>query len=171
MLHPYLVVLILAAAALVSSGCGSSAKTQAGNSQSATTQTSAVASLKPESRAEFISEANAICTRLASRRASNRGETNHEIALVAADLASFEKVVRAELERHVPPATLTGDWRRLLAYAQALAEDTAKIAGYAENNELSTATASAVVKDRRATEMAALAIARRDGIEACAKTI
>jgi hypothetical protein len=170
-----LVAFAVVAAVVALSGCGKSATTATTHTQAAAaqagTETSKPASSTPTSSGELISEANAICRRVAARRASNRAETNEQFARVVSELASFEQGISAELAKLAPPASLASDWRQILTGVQMLAADTAKVGEYARTNQLHTAIGARVVSAREKLENQLLSIARRDGFTDCARTI
>lgn len=136
-------------ALLLCSGCGSSPK--------------------PLSRAQLVEKANSICRRVTAKiEATSKGEsanTLQQLAHLASKLAGFEQSALGELGKLVPPAALESDWKRFLAGAQSLAEDTVTLSDAASTNnkaETQRAVASAEV-----TQKQMAAIAKRNSIKEC----
>jgi hypothetical protein len=135
----------LTATVLAASGCGSSSK--------------------PLTRAELTAKANAICKTVTAKISSKSIKTQQEIARVAGELASFEQTALTSLSKLVPPTELEDDWKRFVAGAQTLAENTAKLGEYAKANNLKGA--KGLIVSSEATQKQMVAIAKRDGLTAC----
>ncbi len=141
----HLAALALAATTLAVSGCGSSAK--------------------PLTRAELTAKANAICKTVTAKLAKHTIKTQQDIARVATELASFEQSALTNLSKLVPPAVLADDWKKFVAGAQTLAENTSKIGEYAKANNLNAS--KSLITSSVATQRQMTAIARRDGLKGC----
>jgi hypothetical protein len=135
----------LTATVLAASGCGSSSK--------------------PLTRAELTAKANAICKTVTAKISSKSIKTQQEIARVAGELASFEQTALTSLSKLVPPTELEDDWKRFVAGAQTLAENTAKLGEYAKANNLKGA--KGLIVSSEATQKQMVTIAKRDGLTAC----
>ncbi len=142
-----LAVLMLASAALVTSGCGSSEK--------------------PLTRAELTAKANAICKTVTAKISSKSISTEQQISQVAGELAGFEQTALANLSKLVPPAELEADWKKFVSGAQTLAENTAKLGEYARAKNLKAA--KALILSSENTQKQMTEIAKRDGLSACEK--
>jgi hypothetical protein len=135
----------LAAIALATSGCGSSAK--------------------PLTRAELTAKANAICKTVTAKIASKSAKNEQQISRVASELSSFEQTALAELSKLVPPADLETDWKKFVSGAQTLAENTAKLGEYAKAKNLKAG--KALILSSENTQKQMVVIAKRDGLTAC----
>jgi hypothetical protein len=147
MSHARLAVFAFAAGALAAPGCGASSK---------------AASLM---RGELIAKADAICSRVHAEYHANGYRSIQDMARLAPRLASYEQTAVAELRKLTPPASMANDWRQIVAGAQTVASDTAKLGRYAKENNLKAATALYTASGQ--VERQALATARRDGFKAC----
>jgi hypothetical protein len=145
---PALAVTVLATMALCS-GCGSSPE--------------------PLTSAQLVAKANSICRRVATRLAAvKEGEkisNLQQIAHVTRKLAGFEQSALGELGKLVPPAALETDWKRFIAGAQLLAEDTGTLSEAASTKD--TATADRVIASAETTQKQMATIAKRNGIDEC----
>lgn len=139
------VAVALATTALMLSSCGSSAK--------------------PLTRAELTAKANAICKTVTAKLAGHTVKTQQDIARVATELASFEESALADLSKLVPPAELEDDWKKFVAGAQTLAENTSKLGEYAKANRLKQA--HALITSSQAVQQQMVTIAKRDGLKSC----
>lgn len=135
----------LMAIALAASGCGSSSK--------------------PLTRAELTAKANAICKTVTAKMSSKSANTEQQISRVASELASFEQTELADLSKLVPPAELETDWKKFVAGAQTLAENTAKLGEYAKAKNLKAG--KALILSSENTQKQMVVIAKRDGLTAC----
>lgn len=131
--------------ALAASGCGSSSK--------------------PLTRAELTAKANAICKTVTAKISSKSANNEQQISLVASELASFEQTALADLSKLVPPAELETDWKKFVAGAQTLAENTAKLGEYAKAKNLKAG--KALILSSENTQKQMVVIAKRDGLIAC----
>jgi hypothetical protein len=135
----------LMAIALAASGCGSSSK--------------------PLTRAELTAKANAICKTVTAKVSSKSVNTEQQISRVASELASFEQTELADLSKLVPPAELETDWKKFVAGAQTLAENTAKLGEYAKAKNLKAG--KTLILSSENTQKQMVVIAKRDGLTAC----
>ncbi|MFZ1154943.1 MAG: hypothetical protein WAN93_08575 [Solirubrobacteraceae bacterium] len=138
----------LVATTLAASGCGSSSK--------------------PLTRAELTAKADAICKTVSAKLASRtkRGvNSQHALALLAPELASFEQSALAALGKLVPPTELEGDWKQFVTGAQTLAENTVKLGEYAKANNLKGA--KSLITSSETVQQQMTATAKRDGFIAC----
>lgn len=113
------IVALSTATLLATAGCGSSAK--------------------PLTRAELTVKANAICKTVNTKLlvSTKRGGNNRQaLARITSELASFEQSALAELSKLVPPTALEVEWKQLIAGAETLAENTARLGEYAKQNNL-----------------------------------
>ncbi len=131
--------------ALAASGCGSSSK--------------------PLTRAELTAKANAICKKVTAKMSSKSASSEQQISRVASELSSFEQTALADLSKLVPPAELETDWKRFVAGAQTLAENTAKLGEYAKAKNLKAG--KALILSSENTQKQMVVIAKRDGLTAC----
>ncbi|MFZ1155227.1 MAG: hypothetical protein WAN93_10015 [Solirubrobacteraceae bacterium] len=162
------------ATALVVTGCGKSSKSEATTTSAGTTSSATQTTTAPTTSnvtTDLVSEANEICKRLAARRASTRAQTQLQAVKVATELAAFEQGIVVEMRKFVPPAAMASDWKQLLAHAQTLATDTAKISELAQSTGLETPAFAALVAKRRVVESEAAAIAKHAGLQECTRAI
>jgi uridine phosphorylase len=120
---------------------------------------------KPLTRAELTAKANAICKTVSAKLASRTINAQSNIGRVASELASFEQSELTKLSKLVPPAELESDWKRFIAGAQTLAENTSKLGELAKAHNLSATHGLVVSSERVQRQM--MAIAKRDGLTAC----
>jgi hypothetical protein len=135
----------LTTAALGICGCGSSAK--------------------PLTRAELTAKADAICKTVTAKLAGTNIKTQQDIGRVAPELASFEESALAQLSKLVPPADLAEDWKKFVAGAQTLAENTSKLGEYAKANKLKQARG--LIESSQQVQQGMVTIAKRDGLKSC----
>jgi hypothetical protein len=141
-----LAVIALAATTLAIAGCGDS-------------------SPKPLTRAELTAKANAICKTVTAKLASKTINTEKDVARVAPELVASEQSALVELSKLIPPAELANDWKRFIAGASTLAENTAKLGEYAKANNLKAA--SPLITSSETLQQQMRAIAKRDGLTKC----
>ncbi|HEX4838213.1 MAG TPA: hypothetical protein VFV03_06800 [Solirubrobacteraceae bacterium] len=152
MRHTLIAALALTATALAASGCGeSSGQSQAG--------------------AALIAQADAICRRVHNELVSIRPETQSETARLGAKVTAYERAAVAAMRRLVPPASLAGDWKEIVAGAQTLADDAAKITAYARASKLETKAARALISESRTLRNHLLTVATRDNFKDCSRTV
>jgi hypothetical protein len=131
----------------------------------ATFAASGCGSAKPLTRAELTTKANAICKTVTAKLAGHTIKTQKDIARVAIELASFEQSALTDLSKLVPPTELADDWKRFVADAQTLAENTSKLGEYAKANNLKGARG--LITSTEAVQKQMVAIAKRDGLKSC----
>lgn len=124
-------------------------------------------SSKPLTPAQLTARADAICKRVTAKlkAAGSSVNTPEELKHRIESLSTFEQDALGELSALVPPESLEADWKRFVAGAQTLAEDTAKLSTYL--NAKATAQVKAVIASTDATQRQMIAIAKRDGWTAC----
>jgi hypothetical protein len=170
-----LAALALAATALALLGCGGSSKSSGPTTSAAqvgtTPQTGSAASAKSLTQAGLSVAANAICGRIRARLAQNKFTTRQEIGRIAPGIAAYERSSVLELERLVPPPSLAGDWRQIVAGIRTLASDASRIGEYARANRLETPAGHALLLATGNHGKLAASIARRDGIVQCAEAV
>jgi soluble cytochrome b562 len=141
--------IVLAAIAIASAGCGSSAK--------------------PLTRAQLTAKADVICKSVTAKLASKTIKTKRDIARVAPELASFEQTALTELSKLVPPAALANDWKQFVAGAQTLAESISKLGEYAQANNLKGARG--VIRTIGTVQQQMVTIAKRDRLKDCQQVV
>ncbi|HEY5194453.1 MAG TPA: hypothetical protein VIJ39_11365 [Solirubrobacteraceae bacterium] len=124
-------------------------------------------SAKPLTRAELTAKANVICKTVTTRFASKSINSQQEMARVIPELAAFEQTALAELSKLVPPAELANDWKKFVAGAETLAENTAKLGEYAKAKNIKAA--GSLITGSEAIQQQMRATAKQDGITACEK--
>lgn len=138
---------MLAASALAAVGCGKSAK--------------------PLTRAQLLHRADTICHRLSKKLSSTTIKTEQDFVRVLPKLAGYEQEGLAELSKLIPPARMAEDWKMIVAGAQTLADDVAKLGEdvKAKDRKAARAVLSEVGKVQQRTG----AIAKRDGFKDCSQ--
>jgi hypothetical protein len=136
----------LAASVLTTVGCGESAK--------------------PLTRAQLLHKADAICHKLNKKLSSTTVKTEKDLVRELPKLAGFEQEGLAELSKLIPPAKMAEDWKMIIAGAQALADDVAKLGEDAKAKNLKAA--HAVVAEIGKVGQRTTAITKRDGFKDCA---
>lgn len=136
---------LLAAGALTSAGCGESAK--------------------PLTRAQLLHRADTICRKLNKKLSSIKVKTEKEFVRELPKLAGYEQDSLAELSKLVPPARMAEDWKMIVAGAQTLADDVAKLGEDAKAKHLKAART--VVNEIGKVQQRTTAIAKRDGFKDC----
>lgn len=175
--------LMFTTCALMATGCGGSTKSSstgaasnAGAAPSITT-TSASATTASNStetapagkqltRAALILRADAICARVNKRRTQLNFGSQTDVAKVMPALASFERKAASELGELIPPTAMAGDWKVIVAGAQALASETASYGQFAKANNPEAEHRVFVEAGKAQAKMAP--VARRDGLKQCA---
>jgi len=182
MLHSQFASLALAATALAICGCGGSSKTTSTTS-AATTSTPATTASAPITstttpsvktasgealtQAELIAKADAICARINTKRSSVVVSTAQQYKTLVPQLATYEQAAVAELATLVPPASMAGDWKLIVAGSQQLADNITKLGEYAKANRLGSQ--NALVASNEKTQEQLTAVAKRAGFKDCAQ--
>jgi hypothetical protein len=150
MTHSRLAALVLAAITLTASGCGKSSK--------------------PLTRMQLIAKADSICKRVNDqlKSSNNTIKSKNDIARIVPRIAAFEQTALAELSKLVPPAAMANDWKTIIAGAQTLADNTAKLGEYAKANNIKAAKGLIAKSENVQHQM--LATAKRDGFKDCSET-
>lgn len=122
---------------------------------------------KPLTRAQLVARADAICRQVTAKLETvNKGRavsTPQQIARAAAGASGFEQSALDELGKLTPPAALEADWKRFVAGAQSLADDTASLSESVND----PAVARRVIASAEATQKQMAAIAKRNGFTDC----
>jgi hypothetical protein len=139
--------LALSAIALTAPGCGKSSK--------------------PLTRAQLISQADAICKRVNTKLKTSNINSKQDIVRLVPKLAAYEQQALAELGKLVPPASLANDWKTIVAGAQTLADNTAKLGEYAKANNLKAARG--LISSSEKVQQQVQATAKRDGFKECSQ--
>ncbi len=179
MLHAQLVALALAATTLLASGCGGSSKTTSSTAAvtapatvatptpTATATPIKFASGRPLTRAKWIAEGDAICAHTDRRLAAISVTSTRELVHALPQAAAYEKAEVRDLSKLVPPASMAGDWAQIVNDLQIFAEDSIKIAQYAEVKNASAGVPLVHAQNNIHKQMAA--VARRDGFKQCSR--
>jgi hypothetical protein len=151
---------------LAAAGCGG------GSSGTGSTNAGSTASIPSgDSPAErrLIATADAICGRFNTEIATTKpaGVGASELARSAPVNASLEQAALRELSKLTPPASLAGDWRRVIADRRTLAEELVKLGRYAKANN--AAGIRALVVSKKAMHRELLKTATRAGFADCAR--
>jgi hypothetical protein len=124
---------------------------------------------KPLTREQLTSRANAICRSVKAKlEAANKGQsftTRQELERLIARLSSFEESALGELTKLTPPPALETEWKRFVAGAQALVEDTVRLGEQASQGN--SAQSKQLIAAAQATQRQMTAVAKRVGLEAC----
>lgn len=147
--HLRLLALSLIAVGLTAGGCGKSSK--------------------PLTRAELIAKADVICKQVNDKLKSQTINSRQELVHAVTRIASTEQAALAELSKLVPPAGLADDWKTIIAGAQTLADNTAKLGEYAKANRLNAA--KSLIASSQKVQQQMLAIAKRDGFKYCSQNV
>jgi hypothetical protein len=139
----------IAASVLTTVGCGESAK--------------------PLTRAQLLHRADVICHKLRHRFSYTTGQakTQQEFFRQFPKLARYEQEGLAELSRLIPPAKMAEDWKMVIAGAQTVADDLAKLSEYLKVKNLKVGRA--LVQRIGKVEQRTTAITKRDGFKDCAQ--
>jgi len=142
-------------AAVAVAGCGGS-----GNAES-------TASSKSPSRTAFIAKADAICKQLDVELANPKPKSTsfRELALLVPHRAALEQAAVTELRRLTPPSSFGQEWREIIAYRQALAEELAKLGQSAKAKDAKAIKAISLSKIRMHRLLRTLAA--RNGFAYC----
>jgi hypothetical protein len=157
MVRTVLVALSVASVVLTIAACGSSSKTQSDTSASGAvgstgTSTSASPTVAREptgslTRAELIAQGNTICSG-AKKFNSSKVTSTDELVRKLREEAAFNRMQATELEKLVPPASMTDDWKTIVAGVRTLADNTTQVAEYADSHN-SSAGAIVLVATRK----------------------
>jgi hypothetical protein len=137
----------LAASVLTNVGCGESAK--------------------PLTRAQLLRKADAVCHKLSKKLSSSKIKTEKDLVQELPKLAGYEQEGLAELSKLIPPAKLAEDWKMIIAGAQTLADDIAKVGEDAKAKEMKAA--HAIFAKAAKVQQRTTAITKRDGFKDCSQ--
>jgi hypothetical protein len=138
---------LLAAGVLTSAGCGESAK--------------------PLTRAQLLHRGDAICHKVSKKLSSTTIKTEKDFVRELPKLAGYEQEGLAALSKLIPPARMAEDWKMIVAGAQTLADDIAKLGEDAKAKHLKAARK--LVTEIGKVQQRTRAIAKRDGFKDCAQ--
>lgn len=141
-------MLLAATIAVAGAGCGESAK--------------------PLTRAQLIAKADTVCRRINKKLSSTTIKSQQDIARIAPKLAEYEQEALADLSKLVPPASMANDWKEIVAGAQTLADNIAKLGEYAKANNLKGARS--LIQSSTKIQQQIQATAKRDGFKDCSQT-
>lgn len=175
MLHTQLAALSLAGMTLAVSGCGGSSKTTSTETASAKVAPAPTESAKPEptptesakplTRTDLITRGDAICGRVNLKRTTTPVVNGRDFARIVPEIAAYEQAAVAEMAKLIPPASMTNDWKRIVAGTQVIADDTTKVGEYAVANKLQAARPLYLSGTK--IQKRILIIAKRDGFKEC----
>jgi hypothetical protein len=77
-----------------------------------------------------------ICQRVLTKLSSKPVQTAQDAARLEPQNAAYEQTALGELSKLTPPASLTNDWKQILASIQTTAHNTAKLGEYAKANDV-----------------------------------
>lgn len=186
MLREQLAAFVLAVSMLVVAGCGGSSKsgsattaanTAVSSTTTATTATSSatlppvvavpVARGKPLTRARWLANGDAICTRLFGEVKQLSVKGVNELPRVLPQAAAYERATVAELAKIVPPASKANDWETFLRTFLRSTQVEVKLAEY---GKLGGAITRSPVATAWLTDQSKLRnIAKHDGFKVCSR--
>lgn len=164
---PRLAVLALLVAVFAVSGCGGSksSTTVASSTPKSTTSEPSGSAL---TTAQLIARADAICYGVNAKRAAVTITSSAALAQDLPRVAGYEQAGLTELEKLVPPASMAGDWKLILAHTRSIEEDTAKLTAYVHTDPHLLKGRPVLLKLQKANQELD-AIARRDNFKDCAQ--
>jgi hypothetical protein len=139
-------IVVAVVTTLAVAGCGGSTKSGSGSNSSSTAQVasqtpnsvqpgnSSPTTTVPLSRAVFITKADEICFGVNAKDRSTKIGSRETDAHNAPALGAYKEAAVAEMSKLVPPASMESTWRRIVAGAKILADDTVKLGQYAKEN-------------------------------------
>jgi hypothetical protein len=139
---------MLAASVFAAAGCGKSAK--------------------PLTRAQLLVRADAICRRVNKKLSSTTIKTQQDLVRALPRLSGYEQEGLADLSKLIPPPSMENDWKVIIAGAQTIADNTAKLSESAKAKDLRAVRA--LITEIGKVEQHTAAIAKRNGFKACAET-
>jgi hypothetical protein len=122
---------------------------------------------KPLTRAQLLAQGDAICRRVNKKLSATTIKTQKEFVRVLPRLSGYEQQGLAQLSKLIPPAAMADDWKAIVAGAQTLADDTAKLGALVKAKDLKAT--HAVVADIAKVGQRTAAIARREGFKNCSQ--
>lgn len=122
---------------------------------------------KPLTRAQLLARADVICQRVSKKLSSVTIKAQKDLIHVLPQIAGYEQQSLADLSKLVPPASLANDWKAIVADAQTIADDTAKLAESAKAKDLKTE--HALLAEIGKVQQHAASIAKRDGFKQCSQ--
>lgn len=140
------VAVILAATTLTASGCGKSTKTTA-------------------TRTDLIAKTEAICGHARANRTRSKLVTPQDFARSLPQIAADDTVMREELDKLTPPASIAGEWRQLSANISDFTSGMMRMASYLQTNNIEAARTQ--YKAVGAIQNRILDILRRNHVTEC----
>jgi hypothetical protein len=117
------------------------------------------------SRAELITQADNICARVNAKIAANPIRSTRALAELAPQLSAYGKAAASELGKLTPPSALASDWHEFVTDYGRVAQSTADLGkAFAAGNRRA---APSFLRQAVKTQQAMLALAKRDGFDAC----
>jgi hypothetical protein len=177
-LHTTIVALVLSFLTLAVGACGKSSKADNIRTQAIVTPTTATEPIvttgppNPEINAGMVDRANRLCNMISARRASEKTETQQQVAQMYDKLASFERSIVAEMSALTPTgSTLISAWRQIVRDREAIVTDNAKIGELAGLGQLQTKATTSLIAQRETTEAHAFTLAKHASITECATSV
>lgn len=121
------------------------------------------------SRSQLISQADVICKRVNEKLAdvNSKLTSQQAFASIAPELAAFERQELSKLEALKPPASMSSDWRQILASTRTLTDTTAQLGVAAKKNDLKSA--QQLANQNKKAQESLVSITTRDGFKECSK--
>jgi hypothetical protein len=120
------------------------------------------------SKADLITQADAICRRINARRAATKINNTRDYVRFVPQLAAVETTGAAEMTRLVPPAPLAQDWHTIVRDSQTIAVLTTQLGELAAANDLRES--DPVLAKLEPPRRQLVLTAKRDGFTECAVT-
>lgn len=175
MLHNQVVMLALAVAALVASGCGSSkggstttaAQATASTAASTTAAAPTVATGAPLSRTQWIAAGDAICEGVQNKLNALKSRTTAQLERVLPQAAIVYASEAENMGKIVPPKTMARDWQQIIDDVHLYGEYTSvAVQNIKEHHQTFTPSFRAKVASIQ-TNM--INTAKRDGFKWCSE--
>jgi hypothetical protein len=172
MLHTRLAALALASITLAVAGCGESKTSSAPKTTPLPLKTTSqgpktlATPTGPLTRAEMLAETNEICARLLTRLDSSTLRTTQDYFRILPQLASYERLIAAQLSKLNPPVSLVHGWRQAILSIETLSDNTLKGVQYVKSGR--TKAGQALLAANAKTRKPMLDAARRAGFAQCA---
>jgi hypothetical protein len=123
---------------------------------------------KSLTKTELIAKADPICAHFFVELHAHGTKTASELAAKVQELAANEQIEVRELSKLSAPASLSTDWKTIIAGHRTMATDSVRLAQYAREGKLQTA--GALITAGQSAEQQVIAIAARDGFKDCARS-
>ena len=174
MVRTVLAALGVVAITLTIAACGSSSKasgtTGSGSGGSTQTSTGAGSAEAKEpagnlTREELIAQANAICARANARFSSAKVTSTQELVQKLKDESAYNETQATELEKLVPPASMTRDWSTIVAGVRTIGANTVRVGEYADTQDANAGGRLLIATRTLRSKLSN--IAKRNGITEC----